>query len=324
MKQYQHNQKIKNSYYTPDKKYNMVRIARKKNVRRAKKPARKSPAKVSKPLRKAVKAVIRGQAETKHAAFYESFANGSVVPPVVPNGLFSNRGYASQNSIITSNVTDIHQLIPYVLEGTDDWQRIGKRISVQSLVMHGQVRVALPILNPSNPAASPLTNIQVVVYILQHRTLKSYDSLRSLNDFTQLLEVDEGKAVAFRGMTGDDKLPVQSDTYVLHHKKKINLKWAGYAPNSADTAPVNTFSVANSHVWKADYSINLTKYCPKVLMYPDANPGVSPTTYNAPTNSSLFMAIAFINDASPAQAEGTISYTGLEQYYYSRLAYKDM
>lgn len=293
--------------------------------RRAKKTGRKSPGKsLTRTQKVEVKRLVKGQAETKHAAFYETFNPGTAVPPVQATGLFNSRGYASQNSIITSNVTDIHQLIPYIPEGTDDWQRIGKRISVSSLVLQGQVRVALPILNPPNPAVSPLTNIQVVLYVLQHRNLKSYDSLRALNDFTQLLEVDEGKAVAFRGQTGDDKLPVQNDTYILHHKRKINLKWAGYAPNSGDTAPVTTFSVANSHVWKADYSINLTKYCPKVLMYPDANVGSSPNTYNAPTNSSLFMAMAFINDASPAQAEGTISATGLEQYYYTRLAYKDL
>lgn len=299
-----------------------------RRVRRAlrprRRPAAKKVASLSKPMRRAIKRVVRGEAETKHAAFYETYDPGTAVPPVVPNGLFSNRGYHSQNSIITSNISDIKQLIPYVPEGTDDWQRIGKRIRVQSLMLHGQVRVALPVINPPNPAVSALTNIQVVLYVLQHRSLKSYDTLRALNDFTQLLEVDEGKAVAFRGMVGDDKLPVQSDTYTLCHKKKINLKWAGYAPNSGDTAPVTTFSVANSHVWKADYSINLTKSVPKVLAYPDANVGVAPTTYNAPTNSSLFMAIAFINDACPAQAEGTISATGLEQYYYTRLAYKDM
>lgn len=292
---------------------------------RRKAPKRKSKpvAKLSKPMRRAIKQVIKGQAETKHTSFYQTY-NPGTPPPVVATGLYASRGYALQNNVIANNISDILQLVPYVTQGTDNWNRLGQKITVQNLTLHGSVRVALPILQAV--PLSLLSNLKVVIYVLQHRTLKSYDSLRSLNNFNQLLDTGEGTTAGFGGQVCDDKMPVSSNYYTVCHRKVIRLKWAGVQPNSTSEAPVTSLSIANCGEWKADFTIDLTKDIPKVLEFPDqTSPAVPlpPTTVNAPTNSSLFMCMGFINDGGPSNLSAP-TVGQIEQTYVSRLLFKDL
>lgn len=298
-------------------------MAPKRTMRRGKKTGRKSPAKktakLSSPLRRAIKQVVRGEAETKRAAFYQSANNGS--SGAIATGNFSDRGWAVQNNTIVNNTTDLLQLIPYVAQGINDYERIGNRVRVQSLNVRGRIRITGSLVTA---IATPMTNLDVYLYFLEHVSLKDYTNLRARNDFNQLLDTEEGNTTSFVGNALDGMHRVNKAAYQLISKKKIQLRYGGAAlPGGTLTTPV---AVANSHQWLSDFNINLTKACPKQLKYPDDVPGASPlpaTVLNAPTNAAIFMAVGFV-DCATGQPSGSLVRPWLEQTYISELSFKDM
>jgi len=292
--------------------------------RRRPAPKAKAVAKLSKPMKRAIKQVVRGEAETKRTAFYCSFNDGTSTAR--SDGLFSKRGWALQNNVIGSNNTDILQLIPFVTQGTDDWQRIGQRIRPSSLSLRGSVRCDLSgtliKLNPSD--------FKVYIYVLQHVSLKDYTNLYANNNFTQLLETGEGTTVPFTGIPQNNGMPVAKQYYHVLQRKQITLRYGGayMNPNAGTGIPPTdaVACVANSHTWYADYSLNLTKHLPKVLMYPEdaTSPSPGPAVLNAPTNSSIFMAMGFIDWFNPSDSTTTLTLPRLEQTYVTQLSFKDM
>jgi len=290
--------------------------SKKMNRRR---PARKSVkpvAKLSKPMRRAIKQVVHGQAETKRAAFYQTANNGS--SGAIATGLFSGRGWAVQNNTITNNTTDLLQIIPYIAQGTNDWERIGKSIRTVGLNVKGSIRVTSSIVNNVAGAA---TNLEVYLYFLQHKSLKDYTNLRARNDFNQLLETGEGYNAPFLGNTLDPFQPVADEWYTVLTRRKIVLRYGGAVlPGGTLTTPV---SVANAHQWYADFDVNLTKQCPKKLVFPEDDVSLPPTVYNSPTNSSIMMVVGFVDQFQGSPAS-TLVRPWLEQTYVSSYTYKDM
>jgi len=286
-----------------------------KKKAKASRPKTKKVAKLSSPMRRAVKQLVRGEAETKTASFYQDANNGSITTPAT--GIFANRGWALQNSVISSNNTDLLQLIPNIQEGTDDWERIGKSIRVVNLNVKGTVRISFNLLNN---IGTPGTNLNVYMYFLQHVSLKDYDSLRSQNDFTQLLDNNEGTVVQFLGNALDGFMPVSEQYYKVLTRRKLVLKYGGAVlPGGTLTTPV---SVANAHHWSVDYNIDLTKHIPKRLIYPERNQAVGSSQFQ-PTNSSIFMCMGFVDELVPNPSASLVR-PWLEQTYVSKLSFKDM
>lgn len=278
---------------------------------------KKSVARLSPPMRRAVKAIVRGDAETKHTTFYESFNDGTITTRA--SGFYSARGWAVHNQSLTSNPLDILQVIPYVIQGTGDTNRIGSKIRVANLKVNGAVRVSIDRLSLLN-----LTNVKVVIFVWQHVSLRDYTNLYANNDWSYFLEDGEGNTRTFNGEQQNLAMRVNSQTYKICVRRVIPLKYAGLTPPSAGGAPAG---IANSHVWKADYSFDLTRFVPKVLTYPEVNGTISPPpqTLNAPTNSSLAMSVAFLLDNNPSNTAGT-PYTALpliENTYVSEIGFKD-
>lgn len=92
------------------------------------------------------------------------------------------KGWAIQNQSIQTNQVDILQLIPFIQQGTDDWERIGREITPKSLRVTGSVRVSLPRLQ-----SNLLTNVRVHIFVYQHVSHKDYQSLYSLNNFQDFI-----------------------------------------------------------------------------------------------------------------------------------------
>lgn len=300
--------------------------------RRAFKPRKRAPrrrankqrvAKLSRPMRKAVKAIVRGEAETKRTMFYQSFNNGTTTARAT--GLWANRGWAVQNSQILTNSTDILQLIPFVTQGTDDWNRIGQRINVQSLTLQGAIRI-----RADNILSRAARDVDVYVYVLNHVSLKDYPNLYVNNQFVQLLENGEGNTVAYTGIEQNNAQPVSKQYYQVLMKKKVTLRYAGLDINpnvGLGQIPLNTVvSVANSHTWYSKYSMNLTKFLPKRLMYPETSPvaPLPPTTLNAPTNAAPFMCMGFTDWFLPGDSTQPVIAANIEQTYTTTLLFKDM
>lgn len=264
-------------------------------------------------LTKLINSVINRKAETKMAIWY----NPAV--PAIPGsaGSYAAWGWSDQNQLITSNVGDLKRCIPVVTQGTGDDQRIGERISPKSLVVKGTVAVNI---NGPNGTVNDPHDLYVVIYFVQHVTLKSYYALNTFNDFTQLLNTGEASTAAFQGFQRDLDLPVEKTYYRLLKKKVIPLRWAGIT--QAPVPSTGIVSVANAHTYNAHYSVNLSKHLPKTLQYPE------PTATNGtndPTNSSIFMCMGFVDMKSvdPANAVNSpVLY--LNQTYTAQMTWKDL
>lgn len=272
---------------------------------RTKRAPRATPA-----LTRAITTVINRKAETKRAVWYSGLTN---------DGAFANNAYVAHNPLITSNSTDILRLIPYVKPGTGNNQRIGDRIVPKSLVVNGALKLSDGTINGVN--AEFRDDVVVVLYVLQHKTLKSYKSLTASNDFLQMLSTGEQDTTAFDGTVTASQLPVEDSAYRLLAKKKIRLRYAGAIPGSATGVPTNAVvSVANAHSYYADFSFNLSKHLPAQFLYPELSPGAPPAAdANDPTNSSIFLCCGFYN------MDGQSALTQLiDIQWSSQLKYKDM
>jgi len=289
---------------------------RKPGARKGKKGVKKAARPLSTVQRREVRAIIKGQAETKRTTWYNTFNDGTSAAPAT--GGWAARGYAVQNNQINSNTTDILRLIPNVLEGTGEFNRIGTRIRPTSLVVKGHVRINVAQLAEWKP-----THMRVVIYVLQHRQFLNYETLRNSNNFQQLLDTQEGLTTGFVGDPQNENMRVADQYYQVCAKKIINLEYAGIDYNTANNG---TVSIANSHKWFAPFSMNLTKALPKVLKYPDpyqGGPAPAPEFLNAPTNSSLFMCMGFVlenGSSSPSDPRNLF----LQQEYVSEMTYKDI
>lgn len=274
---------------------------------------------LSRPEKREVARMIRGAGETKMVVWYSGGSNP------LGNGSRSGWAYEPQNNAIAVNTTDIKRLVPIVLAGTGDNQRIGEKITPQSLVVHGNIA-----LNTTN-VLTPISNqdLFAVIYVLQHVSLKTYQSLQSAatvpptggNDFNQLLKTGEGDTIGFSGFAYQASLPVADEYYKLCAKKVVPLRYAGaqvVPPGTPIPGGAGVVSVSNSHNFNARYTFNLTKHLPKTLKYPETN--VTTGNLGDPTNSSLFLAVAYyrMDGLSPGAA------TFLQNQYVSIMKYKDI
>jgi len=293
-------------------KYNAAQI----KAKRARALARASKPKVlTKVMKKQVKAIVRGSSETKRVAWYQSFSDGTGIGRAT--GKFADAGAAVQTNTITSINLNTLRLIPAVAQGIDDWNRVGNSIRPTSLTVKGTLRVN--IAQMGGEAIQPV-DIRVCIYVLQHKQHKDYMSLYNNHNFNQLLDTEEGSTTAFVGVPINETMRVADQYYTVCKKKIVTLRYAGV---TAQGGAVNFgTSIANAHNYYATYSMNLTKNIPKVLKYPETgNAGVA-EFQNAPTNSSLFMCMGFVDQKFVSNfAEPVENY--LQQTYVANLSFKD-
>jgi len=269
---------------------------------------------------KRVLAVVQKHSETKEASF---FGTASTFPQT---GLYNDRAYSSQNQSITTVVGDVKIVLPYVLSGNEDWQRIGNKIQPLSLKIMGTTKVALP--QTTTPLFAP-TDIFAVCYILQSKQIKSYSNFLNNSTATNyenlrldgLLKTEEGNTAIFDGNIWASKLPVAEQNFTVLAKKILRLRYAGLVGGGATPGAV---SIANSHDYVANWSVTLRpgKHMPKTLVYPEGgSTGLLPPTANSPTNFAPFMVMGYYQaDASPSGPPAVI----LQNTYTSLLRYKDI
>ena len=274
---------------------------------------------LNKTITKVVKRVLKGNAESKMAIWYGNNLG------MDGTGLWADRGYSLQNQFINNTPSDLKRLVPFVLPGTDDNQRVGNAIQPTSIRVDGTVKVIVGNLDARIP-----TDIIAVIYLLEHKVYKSYTSLRPGftsaapplppgNDFNQLLLNGEETTRSFWGDQWAAWAPVNPHYYRLLGKKLVRLRYAGKS-GSTD----NLISVANSHDYRGSFSVTLgQKHLPKTLKYPEllTSGGGIPPGPNDPLNFAPFFAVGYF------EADGSYSPTPsakIELAYSSTLRYKDM
>lgn len=216
--------------------------------------------------------------------------------------------------------------MPYVVEGTDDWQRIGNKIRPTSLRIQGTTKIALAQITPPNWAP---TDLFACLYILQSKQIKSISNFQNSSGTTPpvvdnlnlniLLKTEEGTTVPFDGNVWASKLPVAEQNYQVLAKKVFRLRYAGLTGSGGGVV-----SIANSHDYVANWTLNFKpgKHMPSVLHYPESStaPALPFAFLNSPTNFAPFMVMGYY------QADGSAGPPAvrLENTYTSLLRYKDM
>jgi len=252
-----------------------------------------------------VKRVIKGAAETKMATWY----NGSL-----GTGLLSQASLVGQNQFISVNATDILQIIPAIVQGTSDHQRIGQAIMPISCKVHCKVS----LLQVQGVNQGTAFDMVVVAYCLQHVSYKTYSSLKANNQFTQLLEVGDGTTINFEGSYEASCMPVSKGYYRLLGKKKVYLRSSGLFNNSGGTIYGNQ----NSHPPTVEWTWELKNHLPKKLQYPEDDQ-ITPGIQDLPTNAAPFWCVGYYNtDGTAAFPAGAAVH--IQQQYVTQLLYKDM
>jgi hypothetical protein len=231
------------------------------------------------------------------------------------DGVFTTTGITPQNGFITSNTTDILRIIPPVLQGIGDEQRIGQAIQTVSLKLHCKVLLTPTLAGGSGINNGWSYNITAVAYCLQHVSLKTYAALTVQNNFTQLLKIGNGSTTGFQGMYQYGTLPVEDGYYRVLKVKKINLRSSGN--NNPGGLGPNCGSNSNSHQTTHEWVWDLTKQIPQTLKFPEATAVTA--GINDPLNASPFWCVGYYNmDNSPNTQP-----TQLFQQYSAFLRYKD-
>jgi len=279
----------------------------------AMKKARRAAQRAAKPslaLKKAVNQIISRKSETKQAGFY---GTSGVYPQT---GAYADRNYSTQNATVTTVAGDVKMLLPYIQQGTEDWQRVGNKIQPLTLKIHGTVKIAQSQTLPPN--FSP-TDLFAVQWILTSKTWKSYQALLNL-DLTRLLKTQEGSTVAYDGTVWGSRLELAEEDFSQISKRVIRLRYAGIVAGGGGT---NSSSIANSHDYVYNYTITMNqKKLPATLLYPEQGSTVPAPYANQPTNYAPFMIMGFYKaDGSAIGPTGTVL---LENTYTTIMKYKDM
>lgn len=214
---------------------------------------------------------------------------------------------ANNVTIATLNVATVTPsqiyLLPQLVQGTAQAQRIGNKISVQKCYLNVLVNI-LPYNSVTNPSTYP-TNIKY--WVVKDRRTVQRNALAAA-DMVGFFQ--NGSSVGnFSALPSDVLLSVDNDTWrictsgtkLLDFSNTLN---AGLAANAFPT---------NDAVFQWKFYIDLTKFIKKTLMYDDS-------VSNVPTNDNLFIFFQAVS------SDGTSSSTlQMAEFHYAyRCEYTDI
>lgn len=277
---------------------------------------------LSKVQRKQVKKLINGTHETKQIMFYGG--------PITPTGgtpldgvsntssLYTDAAAVAQNQFISQNFSDILRIVPNVAQGSEDNQRIGNQITPVHCKLHCRV-----ILVPADTGGVGFKNgfsynIKAVAYMLQHKSLKTYEYLYAKNNFNQLLKTGEQTTQKFNGDWYSTKMPVDPAYYNVLARKTFILRSSGVQQG---VTILNQGPNNNSAAIMREWTWDVKKHIPKKLLFPEATLTGGGT--EDPQNCAPFWCVAYYNlDGTKVTSDGSAK-IGLQQQYMTDFRYKD-
>lgn len=251
---------------------------------------KKTTARLSAPMTRAIQAVVRKEADTKFSA--QAIQNCS--------GGASLTSYVGFSSAINT-VNEIYACLPQVSKGNGEADPIGSHISPRKCL------IDLNICATSANAIGAVDKM-VHVFVLTNKSVKSLDNYSAI-PITQLLNIGNGTNGPFNGASMSQTLPVNTQDFtVLHHKAFRMTKGMGLANTSIQTSAVITPSASFRRV-------RLNVKLPKKLVYADDS-----TSY--PTNSAPFLVIGYTS----CDQNGDTAPTAVDTYVEGRVQmwYKDI
>lgn len=260
------------------------RVAKKRPARRVVRKSR-GP---SKALTKAVQKIIHKQAESK-SAFHS-------VDSLYFNSAINTTG-------------DMQRVLPNVLVGTSECERIGEQIRSQTLKIKGHY-----ILSSANNSLAN-TRIAVRMMVIQPKNLSAYPDVVANTLWLQQLLRKGAANVAFTGVISDLYASVNTDQVTCHYDKVqyITMPYIYTATLGVPTSGFSTTSIDYVNSTKF-FNINL-KVKNKLLKYDKNYSGSQPTLYSP----ILVLGYVHLDGSAP-----DVVTTQVIMSYNSELVYEDM
>jgi len=225
----------------------------------------------------------------------------SVVSRASETKFISLRQDLGFNSTITGP-GECYALMPPITQGTDDFQRVGDRISGRTLYISGHINYNSAFLDTIgvNNYVPPST---VRVMILSQKNIKSNQQL-GLVDTAHLLKdnVATGVARSYNGGMTDNLAPVNKDLFRVHLDKKIKMNCVYQSSDGTGST---------GWVGQKTAYFRCAIKLPKTLYYDDLNGDV-------PNNFAPFFCLGGVNDdgSSPYTLQTPYRVTFLSTAYF--------
>jgi len=265
-----------------------------------------------------IKKVIKGTMERKYVDSYCKVQSGGTNPPTLGNVT----NYSVQQNIVAGGLnTTAWSLIPSVIQGTAEDQRIGNRIENARIHFRSKFWLA-PSLS-----GQPAQDVRVKIFICRPKLIKSFEQFFAISTgigglVGTLLNLGDGTTSDWAATTtgasptqdGDQSmLPVSRDNWQLLKTREFRLtknqdaQWGGSGAGSAPNLTAQQFQ-----------EVSFTYKHKGALMYQDpTNPqplGAFPTNlclvaFAVVYQSQNQVSNYFANGAVYASARSSMSYT---------------
>lgn len=218
------------------------------------------------------------------------------------------------NSVCNGGTGAVYSLIPAVVQGTGDWQRVNNDLTPINIKTVWHVGLT---------ATTRCCDIMAVIYCLQAKDTRYFPSLNNSTGFgaggiTGPYHLKSGTAaqtVPFLGTSKDSDLPIAIENFTLLKKFQVRLsKNVGYA-NNDDVTSSYTYPVPNNgHSYKR---LEYNYPCKGQLRY---TPGVSHAGGDFPNSHAPFWVAGYYHvDGSAAD----ITNQDLVLSWTTSMTYKD-
>lgn len=235
------------------------RAYRKRPARRTRKPVKKTT------VKKIVKRELSKQIETK-----ECFSASSITPATISISTSSVAGNMFICSPNSASSTIGYLSIP---QGDGNGQRVGNRIRTKSLYMK-YILTQTAQNAVTNPTPTPL---EVLIYFFKVKTTpQDPPSVGNLRGASANFFEYGNSSVGFDGSLYDVLHKINPDrfTYLAHRRHKL-----GYQGNNVNNNPSYANSHNNDFKMNIVSGINLTKFCPKEILYDDLTSSTTTSPY---------------------------------------------
>ena len=255
-----------------------------RNAKRVTKPKRKST------FAQRVKKVMSSVAETKQA--FHSSGTSLVM---------FNSGIDATG--------DLQQIVPSIVNGTEQNQRIGQQIRAQKLNVKGYIKLNVNQLTDSTTLPSVIARMMVV----SMKTAGNFNDAQTQAARIGTLLKKGGTTTAFTGLISDIHAPINTDVFTVHYDKRFYLNQSFI--NVTGPSPATTILSQDIKNTLKFFNINV-KCKNRILKYDeDVSSDTLPTTF-APF---LLLGYAYLDGSSP----DTVS-TNLGLQYQATLNYEDV
>lgn len=210
---------------------------------------------------------------------------------------------AQFNGQITSS-SECYPLVPSIVQGTDDYQRIGDRIRPKYIYVKGYVQYAL---DAGTQAYIPPATCRIM--ILSQKNIKATSDVSSRIDTSHILKDNVGTGVgrAYIGGPTDNLAPVNKEAFVVHADKSVKFNWANNHAYDQSGVATPGWQVGNDRSKYFSFRIS----CPANFTY-DTNTG------NTPNNFAPFFCFGAVCDdgSAPWSATAPFKVVFLSTLYY--------